>query len=156
MTQAALAKRLKSIIWGVGIFGLIFYQVVIPYLCFKLFEYNADKVILSIVFLCSSGIPCYAVLFIAYRIADNIGKDLSFTNENAKLLKWISTLAMIDSTYLMIGNIVLIIIDAMNVMSFIILFMFVFLGVAISIVAAALSHLVAKAALLQSQNDLTI
>ena len=96
------------------------------------------------------------VLFIAYRIADNIGKDLSFTNENAKLLKWISTLAMIDSTYLMIGNIVLIIIDAMNVMSFIILFMFVFLGVAISIVAAALSHLVTKAALLQSQSDLTI
>ncbi|MBE6549752.1 MAG: DUF2975 domain-containing protein [Ruminococcaceae bacterium] len=156
MTQAALAKRLKSIIFGVGIFGLIFYQVVIPYLCIELFENTFDKLLLSILFLCSSGIPCYVVLFIAYRIADNIGKDLSFTNENAKLLKWISTLAMIDSTYLLIGNIVLIIIDAMNVMSFIILFMFVFLGVAISIVAAALSHLVAKAALLQSQNDLTI
>lgn len=156
MTQAALAKRLKSIIFGVGIFGLIFYQVVIPYLCIELFENTFDKLLLSILFLCSSGIPCYVVLLIAYRIADNIGKDLSFTNENAKLLKWISTLAMIDSTYLLIGNIVLIIIDAMNAMSFIILFMFVFLGVAISIVAAALSHLVAKAALLQSQNDLTI
>ena len=156
MTQAALAKRLKIIIFGVGIFGLVFYQVVIPYLCFELFGNTFDKMLLSIVFLCGSGIPCYAVLFIAYRIADNIGKDLSFTYENAKLLKWISTLAMIDSTYLLIGNIVLIIIDAMNVMSFIILFMFVFLGVAISIVAAALSHLVAKAALLQSQSDLTI
>ena len=156
MTQAALAKRLKIIIFGVGIFGLVFYQVVIPYLCFELFGNTFDKMLLSIVFLCGSGIPCYAVLFIAYRIADNIGKDLSFTNENAKLLKWISTLAMIDSTYLLIGNIVLIIIDAMSVMSFIILFMFVFLAVVISIVAAALSHLVTKAALLQSQSDLTI
>ena len=156
MTQAALAKRLKIIIFGVGIFGLVFYQVVIPYLCFELFGNTFDKMLLSIVFLCGSGIPCYAVLFIAYRIADNIGKDLSFTNENAKLLKWISTLAMIDSTYLLIGNIVLIIIDAMSVMSFIILFMFVFLAVVISIVAAALSHLVTKAAFLQSQSDLTI
>ena len=156
MTQAALAKRLKIIIFGVGIFGLVFYQVVIPYLCFELFGNTFDKMLLSIVFLCGSGIPCYAVLFIAYRIADNIGKDLSFTYENAKLLKWISTLAMIDSTYLLIGNIVLILIDAMSVISFVILFMFVFLGVAISIVAAALSHLVTKAALLQSQSDLTI
>lgn len=156
MTQASLAKRLKSIIFGLGIFGIVFYQVLIPYLCFELFGNTFDKAILSLVFLSGSGIPCYAALFIAYRISDNIGKDLSFTEENAKLLKWISTLAMIDSAYMLIGNIVLIIIDAMSIMSFIILFMFMFLGVAVSIVAAVLSHLVTKAALLQSQNDLTI
>ena len=101
-------------------------------------------------------LPIYAALAFGWIIAVNIGKDRSFSVENARLLKWISGLAAGDAAFFFIGNILYLFLDwshpGVTLMSLIV----VFVGVAISVAAAALSHLVMKAALLQEQQELTI
>ena len=91
-----------------------------------------------------------------WMIAGNIGRDRSFCMDNAKYLKWISWLAAGDAIYFFAGNVVMLFAN-MNHPGVIIISLFViFAGVAIAVAAAALSHLVKKAAVLQEESDLTI
>lgn len=83
-------------------------------------------------------------------------KDRSFSNENAKYLKWISWLAAGDGIFFFIGNVVLLFINMSHPGVALFSLIVVFAGVAVAVAAAALSHLVKKAAALQEQSDLTI
>ena len=99
---------------------------------------------------------CYIVLVIGWKIFTNIGNDRSFTSMNANYLKWISVLAAVDSFFFFSGNIILGLLNMNHpgiVMASLVVVTF---GISVSIIAAALSHLVMKAAVLQEQNDLTI
>ena len=129
MEQKKLSKWLKCMIIGIGICGLIIYAVVIPYL---------------------------GVLVFAWKIAANIGRDQSFSNTNAKLLKWISNLSAGDAGFFFVGNVMFLLLN-MNHPSIVIMsFFIVFVGIVISVASAVLSHLVKKAAILQEQSDWTI
>ena len=159
MKQTSLSKWLKIIIIGCGICGLLIYALVMPSIGQTLASENPK--ISSyfwpwLIFIWVTGIPCYIALFFAWKIAANIGVDKSFSLSNAKLLKWISILAAGDAAFFFLGNIVFLLLN-MNHPSIVLLsLIIVFAGVAISVAAAALSHLVMKAADLQEQSDLTI
>ena len=86
----------------------------------------------------------------------NIGKDRSFCVENARLLKWISALAAADAAFFFLGNILYLLLGWSHPGVTLLCLLVVFVGVAISVAAAALSHLVMKAAALQEQSELTI
>ena len=93
MEQKSLAKWLKIILVGVGLCGLIVYFVIFPSYGQSLvtdYPEFANRFWPWLIFLWVSGIPCYMVLVFGWRIASNIGEDRSFSNENAKYLKWIS------------------------------------------------------------------
>ena len=159
MKQTSLSKWLKIILIGCGICGLLIYALVMPSIGQTLASENPEMSSYFwpwLIFIWVTGIPCYIALFFAWKIAANIGGDKSFSLSNAKLLKWISILAAGDAAFFFLGNIVFLLLN-MNHPSIVLLSLIIeFAGVAISVAAAALSHLVMKAADLQEQSDLTI
>ena len=159
MKQKSLSNWLKAIIIGMGFIGLVFYGLVVPALGNDLVshypEYN-DAYYLWIVFLWLTAVPCYIVLYLAWKISANIGKDNSFSKENAVCMKYISMLAAGDSIFFFIGNIVYLVIGFNHPSIVLAALVIVFIGVSIAVAAAVLSHLILKAAQLKEENDLTI
>ncbi len=159
MKQKFFAKWLKGIILGVAVCGLIVYFHVLPILGQLIVAYDPAASYCFwpwLWFLWLSGIPCYLVLFFGWKVITNVGQDKSFSVENARLLKWISLLAGIDAAFFFLGNLILLFLN-MNHPGVAIASLFVeFVGIAVAVAAAALSHLVDKAAVLQEQSDLTI
>ena len=156
MNQRSLSNRLKAIIIGIGICGLILACIVLPYGGSKLTDVYDIKYWLYLIFIWVALIPCYAALMYAWRIAVNIGNNRSFSLDNAILLKKISNLAVIDSTYIFVGSVTLLLSPYASAEFFLFTLIIVFAGISLAIAASALSHLVTKAAELQDESDLTI
>ena len=159
MKQKELSFWLKFIIIGAAICGLIIYFGVIPHITAYLVQQNSmlgRNVLPWHILVWTTAIPCYATLFLGWLIAGNIGRDRSFSEENAKYLKWISYLAIIDVIYFFIINVIFLMKDMSHPFVMGIVLLICFIGTAFSVCAAALSHLVVKAALIQEENELTI
>ena len=159
MQKKSLSNWLKVIIIGMGMIGLLFYGLVVPELGNDLVshypEYN-DAYYLWVVFLWLTAVPCYIVLYLAWKISANIGKDNSFSKENAVSMKHISTLVAGDSIFFFAGNIIYLVIGFNHPSVVLAALVVVFIGVSVSVAAAVLSHLILKAAALKEENDLTI
>lgn len=160
MTQKNLSKWLKAVIIGTGIFGMIVFFAIIPAYGTSLramYPEVSHYYWPWQIFLWLCSVPCFASLFFGWKIAKNIGADNSFSFENAKQLKTISILAAGDSAFFFLGNWALAFMNMSHPSALIILTpLVVFVGIAITVVCAALSHLVYKSALMQAENDLTI
>ncbi|MBQ7500519.1 MAG: DUF2975 domain-containing protein [Clostridia bacterium] len=159
MKQKSLSKWLKLIIIGVGVCGLVSDFVIIP--AFGQSAAGSDPALTRmylpwLIFAWVFSAPCFAALVLSWLIARNIGLDRSFSEDNAKYMKYISVLAGADTAFFFVMNIVFLFLG-MNHPGVLIFSLIVdMIGVAISVAAAALSHLIAKAAELQDQSDLTI
>ena len=124
--------------------------------------------------LCLMLLPPLLVFWDAWKIFTQIGKNNSFCVENARRLRRISFCALAD-TVLDVILLVYGVVDRFRFVSrfapddvimaaldddmflAVVKFLFVaFIGVAVTVAAAALSHLTLKAADLQDENDLTI
>lgn len=159
MSQKSLSKWLKGIIAGMAVCGAIIYLYLIPVWGRDLVEANpefSNCYIPWLAVLLISAIPCYLGLYFGWKIAAEIGKDNSFSMENALYLKNISILAALDSVYFFVANLVLMIINMNHPGIFLISLLVVFAGIAVTVAAAALSHLVKKAADIKAENELTI
>lgn len=159
MTQKSLSKWMKLILVLLGLCGAALFGVVVPVLGLDLKDSNpeyAHAFVPWLVFILITAVPCYAVLVLGWKIASSIGRDNSFTDANAKRLKYVSILALAASAYFFAGNVVFLILN-MNHPGILIASVFItFIGISISVAAAILSYLVKKAAKLQEQSDLTI
>lgn len=159
MKQESLSRWLKIITIGMALIGAVLYFAVFPVLgneMAELYPEYAHCFYPWLIFLWLTAVPCYIVLVLVWKIAGNIGKDNSFCKENAVMMKNISLLAAIDSAFFFIGNIVYWLIGFNHPSILLASFVVVFIGVAFSIAAAALSHLIYKAADMKEENDLTI
>ena len=159
MEQKNLSRWLKVILVGVGLCGLVVYALILPLYGQSLVGQNpemAGRYWPWLIFLWATGVPCYIALVLGWRIAGNIGRDRSFSEDNARHLKRIALLAAGDTVFFFVGNIALLFANMSHPGVVLASFLVVFAGVAVSVAAAALSHLVLKAALLQEQSDLTI
>ena len=159
MEQKTLSKWLKLILLGMGICGLAVYLMVVPSFGDSLrsqYPEFAGRYWPWLIFIWVSGIPCYAVLVLGWRIAANIGRDASFSMENARFLRSIAVLAALDAAYVFLGNLAMLFLDMSHPGVVLLSLLVVFAGAAVAVAAGALSHLVRKAALLQEENDLTI
>lgn len=159
MSQKGLANSLKAVMVGIGICGLIVYFNFIP-ACGKAILYNAPEYeycyLPWLIFLWITAIPCYLVLICGYRIAVEIGRDNSFSIINARLLKYISGLAAFDSVFLFAGSGIFYALGMSHGGLMLFCVLVVFGGIAVTVAAAALSHLVYKAAALKEETELTI
>ena len=159
MKQDALAKWLKFIIVGVGFCGMLTYTVIRPRFASCVVRQNSmlEKNVLPwLILIWISAIPCYSVLVLGWKIADNIRRDRSFSYENAEYLKWVSYLSMADAAFVFLANIIFLLLDMSAAAVMLVICIIVFIGMARSICSASLSHLVAKSAQIQEENDLTV
>jgi hypothetical protein len=159
MDQVRLSRWLKAIIIGTGICGTVIYFLVFPMI---------GKDIVSdypefhswywpwLIFLWITAVPCYIALVSGWKIAADIGRDRSFSFENAKRLKLISILAAADAILVFAGNLIFLFLNMSHPSVFLMALLVVFVGIALSVVFAALSHMVLKAAKLREENELTI
>jgi len=161
MEQKTFAKMLKLIVIGAGICGLFIYLYILPsyvyYFADECHPGSANAYYWPwMIFLWMTAIPCYMVLVFGWKIAANIGNDKSFSRENASLMKWIAWMAAGDSVFLFAGNILFLGLNMNHPGIVLIVLVIVFAGAAITVVAAALSHLIYKAAVMQEESELTI
>lgn len=158
MNQRSLSNWLKMMILGVGICGILICVLVFPALTDELEALLNERWVgrAWLILLWLTSIPCFIALIFSWRIVSNIGNDRSFTRENARLLKTISVLAIVDAAFLFVWNMVLFFLNANHPSTLFACLLIDFVGVVIAVVFMALSHLVLKAADLQEQSDLTI
>ncbi len=93
---------------------------------------------------------------LAWKIFGNIEKDHAFTTENAEYMGRISFLAAADAVVLLVGNVLFLLIGMNHPGILLLCFVVTLIGIGFSVAAAALSHLIRKAADLQDQSDWTI
>lgn len=159
MNQQKLSAWLKAILIGVGLCGLIVYFAVLPSIGSSLHASFPEFAAWHwpwMIFLWLTAIPCFAALVMGWRIAMNIGKDRSFSEDNARLLQRIGYLAAADTAFFFLGNIVFFFLGMNHAGIMLASLLICFAGVAVTVAAVCLSHLVHKAADLQEQSDLTI
>lgn len=155
MGQKSLATWLKVIIVGMAVCGLVVFGYAVPYGSNALLGEVAEHTG-AVIYIWVMAVPCYVVLAFAWKIASNISADNSFSQENATCLKWIAFMSGIDTVLLFVGNVILLCMDLSSTIIVLCSFIICFVGIAISVAAAGLSHLVMKAAELQEQSELTI
>ena len=134
MSQKSLSRWLKGIIAGMAICGAIIYLYFIPVWGKEFTEINAEYMswyLPWLIVLLISAIPCYWVLYFGWKISTEIGKDNSFSIENALYLKNIAILAALDSVYFFVVNLVFMIIGINHPGMFLISLIAVFVGIAI-------------------------
>ena len=157
MDQRKLAIWLKAIVVGCAVCGLVLFGFILPrFLSYVALEVPDLPHGAWTAFMWVLAIPCYAVLVCIWRMANEIGRDNSFSMENAKQLRLIALLAGADALLLLLGNLIFLLVGH-SIPTLALVSAFVcFIGLAISVGAACLSHLVRKAALMQEESDLTI
>lgn len=102
MRQKELEKWLKIVIIAVALCGLVVCAVAIPWIGHVLIAPDpqiSDMYIPWLVLFIISAIPCYVILYLGWRVAVNIGKDRSFSLENARHIKLASKIILFDALY---------------------------------------------------------
>lgn len=159
MSQRALSIWLRVVTVIIGLIGALFFVLLVPELGQHVVEsfpeFSAWYYPCLLLAWCM-GLPCFAALVLFWRICVNIGQDRSFCTENGRLLTWISRLALLDTLLLLAVSILLAVCGIMTAGYALIVLSLLIAGTGISIIAASLSHMVAKACKLQDENDLTV
>ena len=159
MTQKALSKSLQVILAGVFIMGLALYFYVVPDFGRIIAEQNPEFAYCFwpwIIFIWVTGLPIAAAMVFAWRISASIGRDRSFSQDNARYFKYIAYLAIGDGVYYFLGNVVFAALS-MSHPGFLLAGIVITFGcLAVAEVCMVLSHLVKKAADLEEESELTI
>jgi len=159
MTQKKLAGWLRAVIMIAAVCVLMVYLWLLPMVLKDLsISHGGGPFVFipAVVFTELTGVPILIALGFAWGIACEIGHDNSFSRRNAEYMKIIAWLAMCDVVYFQTGILVFAVIGIMHPSIFIAAFLLDCVGLAISVCAAALSHLILKAAAIREENDMTI
>ena len=149
---------LMKIAWGITfVLGIVLFGVVAPKVVGAYgidgrggAGYYADLVYVELV-----GVLCFLSLREAWKICREIGKDNSFSRENAKSLRKIAKYMMAACVLMAIGLIACMIFnDSMILMGLTALGMCI--AVIFALFASAMAQLIEAGAKLKDENDLTI
>lgn len=154
-----LSVILKLSIGGMALCGLVLYFGAIPLFALSMrsaYPEFANRFWPWLAFLWGSALPCYGVLFYGWRVAGEIGRGNAFSGENAASLRAVARLAVLDTVYFALGNIILFLLSMSHPGIALGLMAVCVVGVIAAAVADALSKLIAEAARLREEQDLTI
>ncbi|MFT3951612.1 MAG: DUF2975 domain-containing protein [Oscillospiraceae bacterium] len=159
MNQKTLAALLKAVLAGACICGAVIYFAVIPawghqlaYSSPELNKYFLPWLVLSWV----TAVPCFWALGCAWKVAVQIGRDNSFSYENAAGIRRIGMLAATDGAIVFAGNVLFAFLNINHPGVFILSVIIVFIGCAVAVACFTLSYLVYKAALMRDEQNLTV
>ena len=159
MTQKKLSLWLRAVIIAAAVCVLLVYLWLLPITLREMWcAYCAGPFLYlsALVFTELTGVPILIALRFAWGIAMEIGRDNSFSRRNAEFMKIISALALGDVVYFQLGITVFALCGFVHPFIFIAAFLLDCVGLAISVCAAVLSHLILKAAEIREENDLTV
>ncbi len=158
--QNTLSNWLKAVVIGMGIIAAIVYGLVLPTVWHEATidhdTLGGTTYLIRMGFIWITAIPVYAALVYAWKVFTEIGNNNSFSFVNAKYLKNIAILALVDTAYYFMGNVLMFLANMNHPGVLLISFLICFVGAAVVIVCTALSQLVQKAAELKEENELTI
>lgn len=159
MEQKTLSNWLKGAIICLAVVGAVIFGLVIPFYGWSLALENPDYAHCFwpwMTLMLLIAVPCYAALVFGWKIAADIGNDRSFSDVNAKRMRWISNLAFGDVMLFFCGNVLLLVLGMSHPGVFLLSLVPDLFGMAIAVCAAGLSHLIFKSARMQQDVDLTI
>ena len=159
MKQKEMARWLKLVTVLAAAAGVFSVAVLIPALLDRLIPEDtcAAMLWLPLVGFCwLTAVPCFACLFQFWGICTRIGQDRSFCSENAAALKRISQFLFADCVCYLILGAGMAVLGVITPGRALLLVTILLVGVTLTVLSAALSHLILKAAQLQSDADLTI
>lgn len=159
MTHDRFAKRLKLVIIGTTLIGILICIFLIPFMGNYMVERYPEYAYAKLpwmIFIYISGIPCFMAMGISWKITTNIGLDNSFCMENAKLFNTFSKLAIVDTVFFLVVSVVFELVGLNHPGILLFSFLIVFFGLAVYVCTSALSYLISKASVLQEDSDLTI
>lgn len=159
MQQTEVSKWLKAITIAVGMMGILFFVFVVPVLAEECVISYPELAFLywpGILFTGVTGIFCYAILFQFWKVCVEIGKDNSFSLENARSFTIISRLLVVLAELWFLILLALSVKRWMNLEIAMKMILMIFIWIAVAVLTAALSHLVRKAYEMKKENELTI
>ena len=151
-----LARNLQGILIGTALCGIVVYIVVMPICLKEMFPQSSIARTVWMGFLLLALLPCYGVLYQGWSIAERIGQDRSFCPENAASLYAVSRLAALDTLFVFVVQTVFLAIGLSRASIALIALVVVFVGIAFTVAAMSLAHLVKKASELQEESDATV
>ena len=159
MKHATLGRWLKLVIIGMAFCGLLVYGWGLPHLGKELcglYPQYSSPIHAWFSFLLLTVLPCYGVLFFAWKIARNVGNGTAFSYGTGKAFHGIFWMAVSDILFFLAGNILFLICGWTLPVICLISSVLLFFGIAIAVCAKALSHFANDAADLQEENNGTI
>lgn len=159
MKQMEVSKWLKAITILTGIAGLLFFFLVMPVLAQDMAAAYPEVSYLmwpGMIYGWGIGIICYGILYYFWKVCVEIGRDNSFSAENAHSFAVISRLALLMAAVWFVGLIFLAVIHCLGPAFGIFMILCAFICVVVAVLAAALSHLVYKSYELRREQELTI
>lgn len=159
MKQKTISKTLKSLAIMIGVIGLLFFFVGIPYMVDYIIKWLPETEFLRYPALTGFGligIVCYYALFQFYTICQQIGYLNSFCKENVLALRNIGISAFGAGLLILLVSLYLLVVGYLHPTVMIISLFFIFVSVAFSIVCFSLSTLLSHAVSIKRENDLTI
>lgn len=159
MKQTEVAKWLKGITAVIALMGAVFFFFLMPVMADEMRTGYPEVSFLywpGMIYGWVIAVFCYAILFQFWKVCVQIGRDNSFSEENAQAFVKISRLALWMGGFWFLGMFVLVMNRWMNPGIGILMITATLLSVILAILAAALSHLILKAYELKRENELTI
>lgn len=159
MKQMEVSKWLKAITILTGIAGLLFFFLVMPMLARDMAAAYPEVSYLmwpGMIYGWGIGVICYMILYQFWKVCVEIGRDNSFSEENAHSFVMISRLALLMAAVWFGGVVFLAIIHCLGPAFGIFMILIAFICIVVSVLAAALSHLVYKSYELRQEQELTI
>lgn len=160
MKQTEMSKYLKIITAGTGILFLVLVVWFLPSVLKQMLAARAGNAVYrgTCIFIWITAVPCLLCLVKFWGVCSRIGENRSFCRENAEALKQMSHYTLVDSV---LYALFLAVFCILGWYSFGIGYLFgivliLFICITLTVLCAALSHLVYNASKMQEDQDLTI
>lgn len=158
MKQNEISRYLKFITIGISLLFVIFVVWFLPMLIRETIVAEGRVFWGICSFFWITAIPCFLSLWKFWGICVRIGQDKSFSRENAEALKQMSHYMLTDAGLYAVVFIFTCIFRWYQTVSWLLfgILLILFVCITLTILCAALSHLVYKASQMQEEQDLTI
>lgn len=154
--QKQIAKMLKILCGLLAVMGLVFFGGLTWLFLATDFIPTEDPYHVLLGFSWFIAILCYAVLFQFWKVCNEIGKDNSFSLENARSFHTMSILGMVAGVSYVFRVAYDVIYDKSNLVPIIYALFCIALSVVFVMVCEGLSQLIRNAYEVKLENDLTI
>jgi len=165
MQQKTLVSWLKAIIILFGILLAILLFVVVPSVGQRAVADTPEAAFLfwpCLAGIWLMGVPVYLMLIEAWKVCRRIADGRPFCRENARSFVSVGQYCLADCGILFTGNVVYAAVtlpkglDVYPMVVPVLSLLLIFIGLAVAVAAATLSHLVYKASDINEENELTI